>query len=873
MRQPLRFVVPVRARSPVPLCLALAIAAALAAGRQAAAGSPPALIATDLPDGGLELRSGSAVLARVPMSTPALRRGVVALREITVEGHRVVELRVPVRGRPVEEVWVGDVGAKPARVIWSGLAGPRDADGETEIAVEVTPERIFEYQTAAQVSRCDGEPARLFTRAWDFGGGRFRPILSTPPAPGTQKLTARRNDPAMPTARPLGGFHFVAASTTAAAGSDAGLLSAPSALDDGDPLTAWAEGLGGDGRGEFLTARASAGHYRVRGLRIVPGDASTPERFRSRNRIRSLAIALGPDPAQHFDVEFPEDPASAGGQSETPYWIALPAPMESTCITVVIRDVYRGSETGPRAGGGTTAISDLQVFTELDDPAGVDHLIADIAAGTDCPSRVPLLVAMGEPAVFPAAQAILTLGAAGGGRECLVDALSRIDATLKSGVAMDALAAALMGASPSEEALITRTARTAQKAGTAPVHAVATLLSSPEAAAADRARAARLLGDLDGPEATAALVAAAGTEQSEVRLSIVQALGHSPGATVPLLLAAIDTARARADAGDRRESDLMRALPPLVRRSPADRPRAIESLRRSLMSSPSFEVRARAILAMSEIGDGAVIPDLTAIRAHSDDAVLRFLAARELGALPGPEALQASREALGDSDPRVRETAAQGLGQRKDAASEAELIAAAKNEPWPFARRAQIEALSHTCGAPARDLLMRAMERDVDEVRRAALVGLVRCKDDRAHALLSSTLKNRHASAPLRELAAALSGELGDRSVARELAETLDLLVNEGEGDLAIEGVAVSALRSLAHLGGPDAARAAARLAGDARHPYRRAAIEALGEICDGDVGARALATVRAGADATFAVDAQNAEKRCVARGAKAPTQ
>ena len=122
----------------------------------------------------------------------------------------------------------------------------------------------------------------------------------------------------------------------------------------------------------------------------------------------------------------------------------------------------------------------------------------------------------------------------------------------------------------------------------------------------------------------------------------------------------------------------------------------------------------------------------------------------------------------------------------------------------------------------------------------------------------------------MRELAAALSGELGDRSLTKELAETLEALVNEAEADLAIEGVAVSVLRSLAHLGGPDAAGAAARLVGDARHPYRRAAIEALGEICDADVGARALATARTGADAALAVEAQNAQKRCAARGAGA---
>ena len=305
-------------------------------------------------DSVVELRAErGGVVARITVATPpALRRGAPVLRAREVDGHQIAELRIPVRGRPGEEVWIGDLTHVPARVIWSGIAGPRGADEETAVWVEVTADRIFEFQTAAQVSRCDGEAVRLFTRAWDFGSGKFRPILSSlpPPAPPEQKLIARRDDPAMPRTRPMGGFRFTSASTTAAAGSDAGALSAPSALDDGDPRTVWAEGLGGDGRGEFLTARASAGHYRVRGLRIVPGDASTATAFKSRNRLKALAVALGPDPARRFDVEFPEDPAVAAGGQAVPYWIAFPAPVDAACLTLVIREVYRGTRARAKRG-------------------------------------------------------------------------------------------------------------------------------------------------------------------------------------------------------------------------------------------------------------------------------------------------------------------------------------------------------------------------------------------------------------------------------------------------------------------------------------------------------------------------------------------
>src|SRR6185437_8905179 len=194
--------------------------------------SPPAAAATGLrlttaADGALEVRNGDDLLTRVALKTPALRRGTPTLRDVTSAGHRLAELRVPVRGTSAEEVWIGEVAGRARRVVWSGVTGPRDADGETSLWVEVTPERVVEYQTAAGVDRCDGLPPRLFPRGYDFDAGRFRPIVSTLPLPGGEKLVAHRGDPGMPTGRPIGDFHFVGASTTRGAGSDARGLTPP----------------------------------------------------------------------------------------------------------------------------------------------------------------------------------------------------------------------------------------------------------------------------------------------------------------------------------------------------------------------------------------------------------------------------------------------------------------------------------------------------------------------------------------------------------------------------------------------------------------------------------------------------------------------
>src|SRR5204863_4831248 len=225
--------------------------------------------------------------------------------------------------------------------------------------------------------------------------------------------------------------------------------------------------------------------------------------------------------------------------------------------------------------------------------------------------------------------------------------------------------------------------------------------------------------------------------------------------------------------------------------------------------------------------DPAALAD---VREHGDEPVLRYLATRELAGLTpaaGIDPRPALRGALADPDPRVRETAALALGQHGDKHSAPSLIAGAKQEPWPFVRRAELEALGHLCTAGTGDLMLRAVARDVDEVRRAALVGLVRCKDNRSRAVLLKTVAHQNEAATVRELAAALIGESGDKGAAPQLATALRGLVNEAEGDLALEGVAATALRALARLGGPDAVGAAVTMAADTRHPYRVAAIEA----------------------------------------------
>src|SRR5450432_2498453 len=835
-------------------CPALAAPASVASALQLTTGT----------GGALEIRNGGDLIVRLAPKTPTLRRGTPALRDRIVAGHRLAELRIPIRGTPGEEIWIGEVEGRGRRVVWSGTTGPRDADGESSIWVEATPDRVTEYQTAPGVPRCDGQPPRLFLRAYAFDSGRFRPIL-TLPTRGANPLVARRGDPAMPAGRPITDFQWTAASTTRGAGSDARELTPPVELDDGNPATAWAEGLGGDGRGEFLTARAAAGGYAVSGLRIFPGDGASLQALRAGNRVRRLQIALGPAPEQRFDVEIPDDPAADAAHWRDPYWVALPKPIASSCLTVIISDVTHGSGASPPKSYGTTAIGELAIFTEADGPGGAARLVSDLAAAPDCAARLPLVVGLGEAAVLPAAQAVLT--ARGAGRECLVEALTAIEPVPKTPIVIQALASAVGGASEREERLI------AEALARAPALAVSPLaerLASSTSSADDRARAARILGRIDDERAASALLAAVGAGPPALRGEIVEALDRTLHLRADLVLAAFAASEQKDDRSCARAADLVRLFPAAVKRMPESRAQTLDALRGALASDRAFEVRGRAIMALGSLGTGGDPAALVGLRSGSDDPVLRFLATRELGdlkaggaAAPSIDPRTALRAALGDQDPRVRETAAAGLGNQADTGATAALIAGAKQEPWPFVRRAEVEALGRLCGNGAGDLLLRATERDVDEVRRAALVGLAHCKDPRAHVVLIHTLGRRTENASLRELAAGLLGELGGQASAAEMVTALRRMVAESEADLAVEGVAIATLRALARLGGADAVAVSIALAGDTRHPFRAAAIDALGVLCDPGAGQATLQKTASGPDALLARAAERAEKRC----------
>ena len=117
-------------------------------------------------------------------------------------------------------------------------------------------------------------PARLRLRQRALPAGACRRCRSPASRSWSRAGAIRR----CPRAGPLGGFHWIAASSTRGVGQRRARRSAaPVELERRRRRRPpGPKGLGGDGRGEFLTARTTAGGYAVRGPAHLPRRRRQP---------------------------------------------------------------------------------------------------------------------------------------------------------------------------------------------------------------------------------------------------------------------------------------------------------------------------------------------------------------------------------------------------------------------------------------------------------------------------------------------------------------------------------------------------------------------------------------------------------------------
>jgi len=799
-------------------------------------------------DGSVSIHQARVARVTLPPGPCSLQ-----VREIAVQGRaRVLAIKVSGSGGRAAEVVMltpaktSKAGAKT--LIFAGTTGAQGVDGEWSRHLRVDPSGILLFSRRDGAFRCDRAPVYLFPKLYDFSSGSFRPVSSVPRVAGAAEIRATRAAALPPlTEGPLNTFRLTFASTHMGDGQQASALGPPREAEDGQPATAWFEGLGGAGRGEFLTARALPSPYKLRALTIIPGHARDRGTFRKANRIRSALLVF--DAKQQYRVIFPKDPLRDQGRIQDPYWIVLPQPLKATCATLIIDQVYPGSLAAK--GGGRTAISELRFFTDLEFEGGVARLLKDLGAEDHQQGQaaVAVLSGLGSRAVSLVSELI---------KDASPRALKRISMVLirsRDPASAGPLAKILPRLDPGQRPAVIQAL---QRLGPEAAPRLIPLLDQKDQAL--HREVALLLGTLGGSQARAALLARAGAGSEERRAAVVDALARLSAAAA--LQAVLEAAEQAAVAS--RKADLVVTAGRLGRKLHRQQVTAAR-LARMWPAAEDFQLRYRLIAAL-----GALHPDghLTLLRSllSHPDRILRWLAAQQVGRATAGEAVPALVGALRDACPRVRASAAEALGRREASPLiQSALSSLLQKEQWGSPAAEAAEALGKHCGRQAVAALREAVRRGPRglAVDSRALLSIVRCRPRGLERFLLTMAEESRWRPGIRQRALSLITPSIARVMGQDLVAFFTRQRLRAPTAEAEEKVAIAAAGALPMTKSRAAALALANaLALDPLPSIRLAAALALGSACH-KVARASLQRAAADADPKVRRAARQSVKQC----------
>jgi HEAT repeat protein len=802
------------------------------------------------------------VVSAHSVSSSLVGTGAAQLRSVDLgRGRRAAHYRVPLTGeRLAFEAILSVARGGALSVAWAGVTGlrgdPGSRWGERVIVDDLTGEghpSVLVASVAEEVPLCGVAEPELFPRALDPSTGQMRPVMlnrlrrmQTAETP----LEVSSANPGTLTPTPaLEVASFAVASTIV---GDRGVvegLAAPRALVDGDRSTSWVEGRPGPGTGEFVTARLLPGPYRVRAVALTlapaPGGQSPAAGL---GRLRTFSLLLeGASGVRRYRVTVPTDPAGAPG---VPVWVLLPEPVQASCLSLVLGEVYGSGRGAAAAPPSSTAVSEVEIYTDLDFEGGPELLLAALREGT---ADVEVaLRALGARAVPLLQEPWSDLDTAARRRAI------RVLASLEDPAAAPLLVEAALGTDPgaAEQAragLVTLGAQ-ALPALTVPLEATD---------AAQRASAAQIIGDIGTVEAIELLArrlsASPPPPEPDVR-GLRRALGRAleragqPGRDSVLGFAEEAHGRAR--------QALLAVLAPAA---PAEQERFARLVIDGWERATTFEDRFRLLTIAAGAGRNEALLRMAAEALRDPgDRYLRAHAAVTLGRM-GHEAGVASEvvgplaAAARDEWTGVRLAVATALGLVDPAVSRAAL-SGLLGDPWPVVRAAAATSVARAgVGGGALPLLVTALADRSPLVQANAAHLLGELGTPEALAPLRELAEDEDRPVESRQAAARAIGALCSSDAEATLVELLDSGA-EGRPSPADTRVAAAAASALARFGsveigqrlvsaargGPAGLRLAAIEAlGQGRHPGAREALEALTEDPLAPLRAAAAAALR----------------------------
>ncbi|MBX3272806.1 MAG: HEAT repeat domain-containing protein [Sandaracinaceae bacterium] len=753
--------------------------------------------------------------ASASVRAPGIDDATVEAVEVA-PGHHVAIVRASGASRAAALVAVrGGVPVIPwsARTDHHGDPGERLA-GRVEVADRTGDGRpnVIVGLVREGATICGQQETLLSPRAWDPGRATLRPVVLTRLGDGEELALVARSDSPGPSSDPLVRvLRPTGASSTWGQPDDApDAFAPPAALFDGRPDTYWAEGRGGPGAHEFVTATYAA-RLRVRAFAVVLSPAADAARTLGRPRRFWLVGDRGP----RLRVEVPDGVAAPPGGR---LWVVPPEPLSWSCVSLVLDEARAPDGTSPAAVH--TAVAELEAFTDLDWGEGVEVLVAMLVeGGARGDEAAHLLGSLGTSAItaigaawerldlrgqLRAVRAVASATQRGGeGGVPLLERAARADADEVARAATEALGG--LGADAGE-------ALSRLVVGPRGDVAVAPLL--------------RHSAELAVPALLAAIVSDGGSERPALREGLAQAVGGREAARAALARwieqAPPAPARAAAALGLASRADTRELAAPILRGL------APEATR--------FEDRWRLVRGAALLGaDPEIDAWLATLARDADEWMLRAAAMGALRRRDAPSRAAVARALLADRYPRVRVAAIETL-DALDADDEG-IAARARRDSWPMVRAAAVTALFDR---PAgREAVRRAVDDRSPRVRHAAIGALTRGGVREALPLVTARLEDRdewprvteQALRWVEELCVEEAGEAvltvlrrGARSEA--WAPDVDLAALAGDLAMRLGGATAREAETIARRGGtPELVRAAIeRRARDPRPCRPRAA-------------------------------------------------